>query len=176
MKHSRTRLKPLKPFYFLFVFYWLKLGTESELSRSSARSSKESRKTKDKSKSPARSGDLNFNDTQADGENFHPGQTVFLADIKTAIEEWVLHYVNKICTVTKLFALKILTRFNEVWRNKDESGNPSQSQYDDMIYNEKYLEIELDFRRTVDELMRQELELLQVHKKYILFQKPVTFF
>ncbi|XP_054743472.1 dynein regulatory complex protein 11 [Anastrepha obliqua] len=113
-------------------------GTESELSRSSARSSKESRKTKDKSKSPARSGDLNINDTQAEGENFHPGQSVVLADIKTVIEE-----------------------FNEVWRNKDEAGNLAQAQYNDMIYNEKYQEIEHESRRIVDELMRQELELLQ---------------
>ncbi|XP_067647279.1 dynein regulatory complex protein 11 [Eurosta solidaginis] len=113
-------------------------GTESELSRSSARSSKESRKTKDKSKSPARSGDLNVNDNQEEGENFRPGQSVFIADIKNTIEE-----------------------FNEVWRNKNEAGNLAQAQYDDMIYNEKYLEVEHECRRTVDELMRQELELLQ---------------
>lgn len=57
------------------------------MSRSSARSSKESRKTKDKSKSPARSGDLNVNENQANDEDFQPGQSMFLADIKTEIEE-----------------------------------------------------------------------------------------
>ncbi|XP_037956231.1 dynein regulatory complex protein 11 [Teleopsis dalmanni] len=111
-------------------------GTESEHSRSSARSSKESRKTKDKSKSPARSGDLNVNENQ--GDDYQPGQSLFLADIKTEIEE-----------------------FNEVWRDKDETGNFSQNLYEDMIYADKYDEVEREFRRAVDEVMRQELELLQ---------------
>lgn len=49
-----------------------------------------------------------------------------------------------------------------MWRNKDEIGNISQAAYEDMIYMEKYQEVEREFRRTVDEVMRQELELLQV--------------
>lgn len=61
-------------------------GTESEHSRSSARSSKESRKTKDKSKSPARSGDLNVNDNQEEDVNFQPAASVCLPDIRAEIE------------------------------------------------------------------------------------------
>ncbi|XP_013111393.2 dynein regulatory complex protein 11 [Stomoxys calcitrans] len=114
-------------------------GTESEMSRSSARSSKESRKTKDKSKSPARSGDLNVNENQdEDGNGLQPAQSVCLPDIRIEIE-----------------------RFNEIWREKDETGNLLQHQYDDMIYAEKYDEVEKEFRRVVDDVMRQELELLQ---------------
>lgn len=111
-------------------------GTESEVSRSSAISSKESRKTKDKSKSPARSGDLNVDDNLEDG--FRPGQSVVLPDMKCLIEE-----------------------FNDVWKNKDESGNLKQQFYEDMVYNEKYTEVERELRKIVDDLMRQELDLLQ---------------
>ncbi|XP_075146333.1 dynein regulatory complex protein 11 [Haematobia irritans] len=114
-------------------------GTESEVSRSSARSSKESRKTKDKSKSPARSGDLNVNENQdEEGNGLQPAQSVCLPDIRVEIE-----------------------RFNDIWREKDETGNLLQTQYDDMIYAEKYDEVEREFRRVVDDVMRQELELLQ---------------
>ena len=31
-----------------------------------------------------------------------------------------------------------------------------------MIYQEKYIEVEREFRKVVDDVMRQELELLQV--------------
>lgn len=37
--------------------------------------------------------------------------------------------------------------------------------YEDMIYNEKYNEVEREFRKVVDDVMRQELELLQVFFK-----------
>lgn len=111
-------------------------GTESEVSRSSAISSKESRKTKDKSKSPARSGDLNVDDNLEEG--FRPGQSAVLPDMKSLIDE-----------------------FNDVWKNKDESGNIKQQYYEDMVYNEKYAEVERELRKIVDDLMRQELDLLQ---------------
>uniref|UniRef100_A0A1A9WDF1 ATPase AAA-type core domain-containing protein n=1 Tax=Glossina brevipalpis TaxID=37001 RepID=A0A1A9WDF1_9MUSC len=115
-------------------------ATESEVSRSSARSSKESRKTKEKTKSPARSGDLNVNENQADAEgaNLQPAASNCILDIKTEIE-----------------------RFNEIWRDKDESRNLTQGPYEDMIYAEKYDEVEAEFRKLVDEAMRQELDLLQ---------------
>ncbi|XP_017844860.1 dynein regulatory complex protein 11 [Drosophila busckii] len=113
-------------------------GTESEHSRSSARSSKESRKTKDKSKSPARSGDLNVNENQEEDINFQPATSVCLPDIRAEIEH-----------------------FNDTWRDKDEAGVLSQAAYEDMIYAEKYQEVELEFRRAVDDVMRQEIELLQ---------------
>lgn len=65
-------------------------GTESEVSRSSARSSKESRKTKEKTKSPARSGDLNVNENQAEteGANLQPAPSNCILDIKTETERW----------------------------------------------------------------------------------------
>ncbi|XP_055852263.1 dynein regulatory complex protein 11 [Episyrphus balteatus] len=111
-------------------------GTESEISRSSARSSKESRKTKDKSKSPARSGDLNVTETP-DGL-YHQSQSMFLGDLKSEIDE-----------------------FGEVWKENDEMDNLHQKHNEEMIYAEKYAEVELEFRKIVDELMRQELDLLQ---------------
>ncbi|XP_034665018.1 dynein regulatory complex protein 11 [Drosophila subobscura] len=113
-------------------------GTESEHSRSSARSSKESRKTKDKSKSPARSGDLNVNENQEEDVSFQPAPSICLPDIRTEID-----------------------LFNDTWRDKDEAGVLSQAAYEDMIYSDKYQEVELEFRRAVDDVMRQEIELLQ---------------
>lgn len=58
-----------------------------------------------------------------------------------------------------------ILRFNEIWRDKDESENFRQTAYEDMIYNEKYNEVEREFRKVVDDVMRQELELLQVTLK-----------
>lgn len=52
--------------------------------------------------------------------------------------------------------------FEEVWRNKDESTNPRQHQYDDMIEHEQMAEMENELRKIVDEMMRSELQLLQV--------------
>lgn len=61
-------------------------GTESEISRSSAVSSKDSKKTKDnKSKTPTKSGDLNVEENYDNG--FHTSQSMFLPDIKVAIDE-----------------------------------------------------------------------------------------
>jgi len=51
--------------------------------------------------------------------------------------------------------------FNDTWRDKDETGVLSQAAYEDMIYSDKYQEVELEFRRAVDDVMRQEIELLQ---------------
>lgn len=53
-------------------------------------------------------------------------------------------------------------RYNEVWKAKDESANLKQLHYEDMIYAEKYSEVEMELRRIVDEMMRHELDLLQV--------------
>lgn len=65
----------------------------------------------------------------------------------------------------KIWALRIyiliFSRFNEVWKEKDESMNPDQTYYRNMIYTDKYAEAERELRVIVDDLMRQELELLQ---------------
>lgn len=110
-------------------------GTESEISRSSAVSSKESKKAKDKNKPLAKSADFNMDEVEA---GFKVTQSMFLSDIKTGIEE-----------------------YNEIWKDKDEAGNPKQKHYDDIIYADKYSEVEMDLRRIVDDMMRQELELLR---------------
>lgn len=49
-----------------------------------------------------------------------------------------------------------------MWKNKDESTNLKQIHYEDMIYAEKYTEVEMELRKIVDEMMRHELDLLQV--------------
>lgn len=61
------------------------------------------------------------------------------------------------------FYLSLVYRFNEVWRDKDEYMNKKQTHYEDMIYAEKYTEVEIELRKAVDEIMRQELDLLQVY-------------
>lgn len=52
--------------------------------------------------------------------------------------------------------------FEEIWKNKDESSNPWQYHYDDMIEQEQMAEMENELRKIVDEMMRSELQLLQV--------------
>lgn len=52
--------------------------------------------------------------------------------------------------------------FDEIWKNKDESFNPRQYHYDDMIEHEQMTEMENELRKIVDEMMRSELQILQV--------------
>lgn len=61
-----------------------------------------------------------------------------------------------------LQTFNLFLRYNEVWKTKDESANLKQLHYEDMIYSEKYSEVEMELRRIVDEMMRHELNLLQV--------------
>lgn len=49
-----------------------------------------------------------------------------------------------------------------MWRNKDESNNPRQYPYRDIIENEQMTAMENDLRKVVDEMMSAELVLLQV--------------
>lgn len=49
-----------------------------------------------------------------------------------------------------------------MWKTKDESGNLKQLHYEDMISCQKYSEVEMELRKIVDEMMRHELDLLQV--------------
>ncbi|CRK93455.1 CLUMA_CG006991, isoform A [Clunio marinus] len=113
-------------------------GTESEFSRSSAPSSKESKKTvKEKGKEKGKGDELVMDDNFKKG--FKPDESSFLPEIKTGIDE-----------------------YNEIWRTKDESSNLKQLHYEDMIYAEKYREVEMELRKIVDEMMRNELDLLQI--------------
>lgn len=52
--------------------------------------------------------------------------------------------------------------YDEIWKNKDESNNPRQHHYTDMIEQEQMMEMENELRKIVDEMMRVELQLLQV--------------
>ncbi|KAG5668405.1 hypothetical protein PVAND_016345 [Polypedilum vanderplanki] len=124
-------------FEFVFFSFYIK-RTESEFSRSSAPSSKESKKqakekTKEKGKPEEPVLDEGFK------KGFKPEESSFLPEIKAGIDE-----------------------FNDIWRNKDESGNLKQLHYEDMIYAEKYSEVEMELRKLVDEMMRHELDLLQI--------------
>lgn len=115
-------------------------GTESEISRSSAVSSKESKKDKgkgDKGKQNAvKTGDINMEDSIE--TKFRPNPSLFLPEVKISIDE-----------------------YNEVWKNKDEKENFKQTHYEDMVYSDKYMEIESELRKIVDDIMRNELDLLQ---------------
>lgn len=53
--------------------------------------------------------------------------------------------------------------YDEMWRNKDESNNTRQYPYRDNIENEQMAAMENSLRKIVDEMMRAELALLQVH-------------
>lgn len=112
-------------------------GTESDMSRSSAYSSKESsKKAKEKAKA-VKSGDINVED-QSFENGFKASQSLFLPELKNGVDE-----------------------YNDVWRSKDESTNLRHTYDREMVFQEKYLEVEGELRKVVDDLMRQELELLQ---------------
>lgn len=51
--------------------------------------------------------------------------------------------------------------FEEIWRHKDESINPCQYHYNDIIEHEQMTDLEDELRKIVDEMMRSELQLLQ---------------
>lgn len=115
-------------------------GTESEISRSSALSSKDSKKDKNAKgkdgKPQIKSGDINLEDSIE--AKFKPGTSMFLPEMKVGIDE-----------------------YNEVWKNKDETENFKQTYYEDMVFSDKYSEIENELRKIVDDIMRNELDLLQ---------------
>lgn len=51
--------------------------------------------------------------------------------------------------------------YEEIWKSKDETSNPNQHHYEDMIEHEQMAEMEDELRKIVDEMMRNELQLLQ---------------
>lgn len=51
--------------------------------------------------------------------------------------------------------------FEEIWRNKEETNNPHQFHYNDIIEHEQITALEDELRKIVDEMMRSELQLLQ---------------
>ncbi|XP_034937437.1 dynein regulatory complex protein 11 [Chelonus insularis] len=111
-------------------------GTESSLSKSKeSSSSKESKRSK-KSKSKKES------DTEKSEDESDPGIKItpsnFLSELTQA------H-----------------TQYQDVWRDKDESENPWQLPYKDMILAEKTKEIEDEIRISVDQTLRDDIEALQ---------------
>lgn len=51
--------------------------------------------------------------------------------------------------------------YDEIWKDKNESNNPYQNAYADLIENEQMLRLENELRKIVDDMMRNELQLLQ---------------
>ena len=47
------------------------------------------------------------------------------------------------------------------WSNRNESHNPKQSVDEHIIKDQKMIEVEMEVRRQVDNLMREELDLLK---------------
>lgn len=54
-----------------------------------------------------------------------------------------------------------------MWKYRDETMNPRQKHYDDIITNEQMGVLENELRKVVDEMMRTELQMLQVIFKII---------
>jgi len=118
-------------FYILMCLTTLSLfmqGTESTVSKSTAVSSKESKKSKH-SKSKKDSETEQSEDETDLGFKTIPSN--FLPDLIHATQE-----------------------YQDVWKDKDESANPMQLPYHDMIEVEKTREIEDQIRVVVDQAMR----------------------
>ncbi|KAL6440740.1 hypothetical protein ACFW04_003292 [Cataglyphis niger] len=110
-------------------------GTESTVSKSTAVSSKESKKSK-RSKSKKDSETEQSEDETDLGFKSIPSN--FLPELIHANQE-----------------------YQDVWRDKDESANPMQLPYRDMIEAEKTKEVENEVRVVVDQAMRGDIEALQ---------------
>ncbi|XP_044579210.1 dynein regulatory complex protein 11 [Cotesia glomerata] len=111
-------------------------GTESSMSKSKeSSSSKESKKSK-KSKSKKES------DTEKSEDESDPGIKVVPSNFLPEL-------------------IQAHTEYQDVWRDKDESENPWQLPYDDMILSEKTREIEDEVRVGVDQALRDDIEALQ---------------
>ncbi|XP_072753681.1 IQ and AAA domain-containing protein 1-like isoform X2 [Anoplolepis gracilipes] len=110
-------------------------GTESTVSKSTAISSKESKKSK-RSKSKKDSETEQSEDETDLGFKSVPSN--FLPELIQANQE-----------------------YQDVWRDKDESANPMQLPYRDMIEAEKTREVEDEIRVGVDQTIRGDIEALQ---------------
>ncbi|KAK0171580.1 hypothetical protein PV328_005017 [Microctonus aethiopoides] len=112
-------------------------GTESSLSKSKeSSSSKESKRSK-KSKSKKES------DTEKSEDDSDPGIKIILSN---ALPELIQAH----------------TEYQDIWRGKDESVNPWQLPYSDMILAQKTRELEDEVRLKVDQTLRDDIEALQL--------------
>jgi hypothetical protein len=107
------------------------------MSKSTQISSKDSKTKKDKV--------TKQKDTKADGDE---GEEI---TTKTMVSSFV----------PQLNARK--EEYDEIWRNKNESHNPQQFHYMDIIEHQQMIDMENGLRKVVDEMMKGELLLLQVH-------------
>ncbi|KAK4877607.1 hypothetical protein RN001_010113 [Aquatica leii] len=106
-------------------------GTESELSKTSSKESKSKKSRSPKSKESK-------DDEEDKAAALKALTSVFVPELTILKEE-----------------------YDEVWNNKDESMNPNQYHYGDVIFNEQMNLMENELRKVVDEMMRAELQLLQ---------------
>ncbi|XP_043288043.1 dynein regulatory complex protein 11 isoform X2 [Venturia canescens] len=118
-------------------------GTESSMSKSTTTggsSSKESKKSKSRSKSKKKESPESGGGESQDESD--PGMKIqasnFVGEIIRANEE-----------------------YTDIWRDKDESVNPRQLPYEEIIENEKSREIEEELRVGIDDGIRGDLEALR---------------
>lgn len=48
-----------------------------------------------------------------------------------------------------------------MWKNRDETMNPQQKYYEEIVVNEQMGILENELRKVVDEMMKNELQMLQ---------------
>jgi SpoVK/Ycf46/Vps4 family AAA+-type ATPase len=108
------------------------------MSRSSGISSKESKKI-EKAKEKGKNKGEEEIELSNYKKGFVPTESSFLPEIKSGIDE-----------------------YNNVWKHMDETANLKQVHYDEMIYEEKYTEVEIELRKIIDDMMRTELNLLYI--------------
>ncbi|XP_054288457.1 dynein regulatory complex protein 11 [Macrosteles quadrilineatus] len=116
-------------------------GAESELgSKSTAPSSKEGKGKKEKGKKGTKDKDDAKKKKSDEDEDpgFKMGTSSFLSDLMVAGAE-----------------------YDEVWRGRDESVNPRQTYYPEIIHDQNTAHLEAEIRKVIDEELRAELELLQ---------------
>ncbi|XP_076272045.1 dynein regulatory complex protein 11 isoform X2 [Rhynchophorus ferrugineus] len=111
-------------------------GTESETSKSTPASSKDSKSKKDKTSKSPKEGTPN--ETEDEDGKLKAIVSTFAPELNIRKEE-----------------------YEEIWRNKNESANPRQYHYKDIIEHEQMTNMENDLRKIVDEMMKAELLLLQ---------------
>ncbi|KAG8247235.1 Dynein regulatory complex protein 11 [Homalodisca vitripennis] len=115
-------------------------GADSEISKSTAPSSKEGKGKKDKGKKASKEKEDAKKKKVDDEEDpgFKMGTSSFLTELMVASAE-----------------------YEETWRCRDESSNPRQTYYQEIIQDQNTSQLEAEIRKVVDEQLRAELELLQ---------------
>nr|XP_026494217.1 IQ and AAA domain-containing protein 1-like isoform X1 [Vanessa tameamea] len=114
-------------------------GIDSDLSKTSPVSSKDSKKSKESKDKKNNKAEENKNKDEADDlKNFKCTSSAFLQDMVNANEE-----------------------YEDIWKYRDDEVIQHEEYDKDMIERDKMLKIEQEIRNILDEMMRNELELLQ---------------